>query len=80
MQVRRAVRTLVDKVKPDNITMETYYAGLEQKALQKYALICTAVYGCGYILGEPGSATRSHKRTTGCLRSRFKTTGRVLYL
>ena len=52
MQVQRAVRTLVDKVKPDNITMETYYAGLEQKALQKYALICTTVFGCGYLLGD----------------------------
>jgi hypothetical protein len=51
-QVGRAVRTLVNQVKPDNITMETYYAGLEQKALQKYAPICSAVYGCGYLLGD----------------------------
>ena len=61
MQVRRAVRTLVDKVKPNNITMETYYAGLEQKALQKYALICTAVYGCGYILGDQFRDEESQK-------------------
>ena len=61
MQVRRAVRTLVDKVKPHNITMETYYAGLEQKALQKYALICTAVYGCGYILGDQFRDEESQK-------------------
>jgi hypothetical protein len=51
-QVGRAVRTLVDKVKPDNVTMETYYAGLEQKALQKYALIGAAVCGCGYLVGD----------------------------
>lgn len=51
-QVGRAVRTLVDKVKPDNITMETYYAGLEQKALQKYTFIGAAVCGCGYLLGD----------------------------
>ena len=61
MQARRAVRTLVDKVKPDNITMENYYAGLEQKALQKYALICTAVYGCGYILGDQFRDEESQK-------------------
>jgi hypothetical protein len=61
MQVGRAVRTLVDKVKPDYITMETYYAGLEQKALQKYDLICTAVYGCGYILGDQFRDEESQK-------------------
>lgn len=32
--------------------METYYAGLEQKALQKYALIGAAVCGCGYLVGD----------------------------
>lgn len=61
MQVRRAVRTLVDKVKPDNITMETYYAGLEQKALKKYDLICAAVYGCGYILEDQFRDEESQK-------------------
>ena len=61
MQVRRAVRALVQKVKPDNITMETYYAGLEQKALQKYDLICTTVYGCGYRLGDQFRDEESQK-------------------
>ena len=61
MQVRRAVRTLLDKVKPDNVTMETYYAGLEQKALRKYDLICTAVYGSGYILGDQFRDEESQK-------------------
>lgn len=61
MQVGRAVRTLVDKVKPDNITMETYYAGLERKALQKYDLICTAVYGCGYVVGDQFRDEKSQK-------------------
>lgn len=61
MQVSRAVRTLVDKVKPGNITMETYYAGLEQKALQKYALISTAVCGSGYLLGDQFHDEESEK-------------------
>lgn len=51
-QIARAVRSLVRKVKPDNITMETYYAGLEPKALRKYDVICAAVYSCGYDLGD----------------------------
>jgi hypothetical protein len=61
MQIRRAVRVLVDKVKPDNITMETYYSGLEQKALKKYDLICTVVYGCGYDLGDQFRDEESQK-------------------
>jgi hypothetical protein len=52
LQIGRAVRVLIDKVKPDNITMETYYAGLDQRALGKYAVISTAVGGCGYLLGD----------------------------
>lgn len=78
-QVGRAVRTLVEKVKPANITMETYYAGLEQKALQNMSLSVTPYTDVGICL-ETSSATRSHKRTTGCLQNRFKTTGSVLYL
>ena len=48
MQVRRAVGELLRNIKPENITMETYYSGLEQKALRKYDLISSAVHTCGY--------------------------------
>jgi hypothetical protein len=48
LQIRRAVRELVSKIMPENIAMETYYSGLEQKALKKYELISSAVHTCGY--------------------------------
>lgn len=60
-QIARAVRALVEKVKPDDVTMETYYPGLEQKALKKYELICTAMYGCGYVLDEQFRDDESQK-------------------
>jgi hypothetical protein len=47
-QIGRAVRKLVDLIQPENITMETYYAGLEEKALRKYETISNAVHSCGY--------------------------------
>jgi hypothetical protein len=47
-QIARAVRKLVDLIEPENITMETYYAGLEPKALKKYETISNAVHSCGY--------------------------------
>ena len=52
VQLLRSVRVLVNEVSPENITMETYYAGLEQKALKKYDLISSAVHGCGYETKE----------------------------
>ncbi|TWA97537.1 hypothetical protein [Bradyrhizobium stylosanthis] len=48
LQLMRSVRTLVGQIEPENITMETYYSGLEQKALQKYEFISVAVHRCGY--------------------------------
>lgn len=60
-QVGRAVRSLVNHIKPGKITMETYYAGLEQKSLQKYSHICTTVYGCGYLLGDQFRDEESQK-------------------
>jgi hypothetical protein len=47
-QIARAVRRLIDGLQPENITMETYYAGLEEKALKKYETISNAVHSCGY--------------------------------
>lgn len=61
MRIRSAIQALVTKVKPDSITMETYYAGLEQKALKKYDLVCAAVYGCGYDLGDQFRDPESQK-------------------
>jgi hypothetical protein len=48
LQIRRAVIELVSKIMPKNITMETYYSGLEQKTLQKYELVVSGVHSCGY--------------------------------
>lgn len=48
VQIRRAVRTLVGNIEPENITMETYYSGLEPKALKKYDLLSSAIHACGY--------------------------------
>ncbi|MET4294751.1 hypothetical protein ABIB06_006584 [Bradyrhizobium sp. LB8.2] len=52
IKLRQAVRQLVEKVGPQNITMETFYAGLEQKALTKYDLISASVHICGYETSE----------------------------
>jgi hypothetical protein len=52
LQIKRAVIELVSKIMPENITMETYYSGLEQKALKKYDLICSGVHSCGYVTAD----------------------------
>jgi hypothetical protein len=49
LQIRRAVVELTSKITPENITMETYYSNLEQKALEKYETIVSGVHSCGYI-------------------------------
>jgi hypothetical protein len=51
-QLGRAVRTLVNQVQPESITMETYYAGLAAKALKKYETISNSVHSCGYETTE----------------------------
>lgn len=48
IQLGRAVRSLVGQILPEKITMETFYAGLEAKALTKYNVISRAVHTCGY--------------------------------
>jgi hypothetical protein len=47
-QISLAVRNLVNKVRPENITMETYYSGLAEKALKKYEVISGSMHSCGY--------------------------------
>jgi hypothetical protein len=51
-QIARAVRRLVNQVQPENLTMETYYAGLAAKALKKYETISSSVHSCGYETTE----------------------------
>jgi hypothetical protein len=61
IQIRRAVVELVRNIKPENITMETYYSGLEQKALKKYELISSAVHACGYTTADQFRDENSQK-------------------
>jgi len=51
-QIARAVRKLVNQVQPENLTMESYYAGLATKALKKYETISGSVHSCGYETTE----------------------------
>ena len=48
LQIRRALIELIAKIMPKNVTMETYYSGLEPKALEKYELIVSGMNACGY--------------------------------
>ncbi len=47
-----AIRLLIAKVEPDNVTMETYYAKLAPDALKKYDHICSAMHDCHYITAD----------------------------
>ena len=52
MAIRRAVMWLVDAVRPTDLTMETYHADLDPKALKKYELICAGLVEVGYEVAD----------------------------
>jgi hypothetical protein len=46
--ITTSVRHLVESIKPDQITMSTYYPNLPLEGLRKYEPICACVGGCRY--------------------------------
>ena len=50
--IRSAAIRLVTVVRPDHLTMETYYPNLEAKALKKYQDICDDLKGVGYEVAD----------------------------
>lgn len=48
----KATRYLLDSLNPAQVTMSTFYADLEPKALQKYDAICAEAAKCHYPVGE----------------------------
>ena len=55
--IRRAAISLVSVVRPDHLTMETYYGDLEPKALKKYEDICADLTGIGYEVADAFKGT-----------------------
>lgn len=51
-KIKAAVVALITKVSPKNVTMETFYANLEVKALAKYDTIIAAMHECNYIIDD----------------------------
>ena len=47
-----ALKHLVRDVRPDSITMSTYYANLPPKGLRKYEPVCEGICECGYVQAE----------------------------
>lgn len=62
-KVRNAIQDLIRHCEPTNITMETYYANLPEKALRKYQLISDAVHACKYKTNDQfrdGTTLKDH--------------------
>lgn len=51
-ELQKAVEILINDVRPDYVTMETYYPDLPARARRKYALIELAMIGCNYRMAD----------------------------
>lgn len=51
-KLKAAVIVLITEVSPRNVTMETFYANLEAKALAKYDVVIAAMHECNYIIDD----------------------------
>ncbi|MBV8752973.1 MAG: hypothetical protein JO328_08950 [Hyphomicrobiales bacterium] len=51
-RILSAAMNLTQEVKPDHLTMETFDANLESKALKKYDDICASLAKAGYEVAE----------------------------
>ena len=60
-KVQDAIKALLTLVAPENLTMETYYSKVPDKALKKYENICSAVHDCDYITVDQFRDGTTHK-------------------
>jgi hypothetical protein len=60
-KLQEAIIALVTKVKPENVTMETFYPKVPAKALKKYDNVSFAMRDCSYMISDQFRDGTTHK-------------------